>query len=109
MHGVHGMDRSDVITLIGTTETQDVYGVWREENTQHEIFCQVGSVSASEFFEGGRNGLNPEFRFTVFFGDYNGEKTLIYNNQSYAIYRTYHGKNDRLELYAERKGGTNGS
>ena len=39
---------------------------------------------------------------------YNGEKTLIYNNQSYAIYRTYHGKNDRLELYTERKGGTNG-
>lgn len=108
MHGVHGMDRSELITLVGTTRKQDAYGVWREEKTQREIFCQVGSVSASEFFEGGRNGLNPEYRFTVFFGDYNGERTLIYNNLPYAIYRTYHGRNDRLELYAERKGGTNG-
>lgn len=108
MHGVHGMDRSDVITLIGTTETQDVYGVWREEHTQRDIFCQVDSVTASEFFEGGRNGLNPELRFTVFFGDYSGETALIYNNQPYAIYRTYRTKTDRLELYAERKGGTNG-
>jgi hypothetical protein len=102
------MDKSDVITLISTTETQDVYGVWHEEQIQRDIFCQVDSVTASEFFEGGRNGLNPEFRFTVFFGDYNGEKVLIYNGLSYAVYRTYRAKNDRLELYAERKGGTNG-
>lgn len=103
------MDRSDVITLVSTTKAQDEYGVWRETQTSRSVFCQVSSVSANEFFEGGRNGLNPEYRFTVFAGDYEGERTLIYNNLPYAIYRTYLGRNDKLELYAERKGGANGT
>ena len=44
----------------------------------------------------------------MFFGDYNGEKLLSYNGQTYSVYRTYQGKNDTIELYVERKGGTNG-
>ena len=102
------MDRSDVITRVGVTKSQDVYGVWREEKTQREIFCQVGSVSASEFFEGGRNGLNPQYRFTMFCGDYNGETVVIYKNLPYSVYRTYLARTDTIELYVERKGGTNG-
>ena len=102
------MDRSEVITLLSTTKQQDDYGVWRETETGHDVFCQVDSVTRAEFFEGGRSGLNPEFRMTMFFGDYNDEKTLIYKGKSYAVYRTYIGKNDTIELYVERKGGSNG-
>lgn len=102
------MDRSNVIKLISATKTQDEYGVWRETLTARQVFCSVSSVSASEFFEGGRNGLNPEFRITLFFGDYQGETMLEYDGGIYSIYRTYHGKTDELELYVERKGGTNG-
>lgn len=102
------MDRSEVITLLSTVKQQDDYGVWRETETGHDVFCQVDSVTRAEFFEGGRSGLNPEFRMTMFFGDYNNEKTLIYKGKSYAVYRTYIGKNDTIELYVERKGGSNG-
>jgi hypothetical protein len=45
----------------------------------------------------------------MFFGDYNGEKLLVYNGQTYSIYRTFQGNTDIVELYVERKGGTNGS
>ena len=76
--------------------------------TARQVYCSVSSVSATEFFEGGRNGLNPEYRITVFFGDYNGETMLEYQGKTYAIYRTYYGKTDNLELYVERKGGING-
>ena len=103
------MDRSTPIMLLSTTKTQNEYGVWVESPTSRMVFCQVDSVTRAEFFEGGRNGLNPEFRMTMFFGDYNGEKLLSYNGQTYSIYRTYQGKNDTIELYVERKGGTNGS
>lgn len=103
------MDRSTPIMLLSTTKAQDAYGVWVESPTSRMVFCQVDSVTRAEFFEGGRNGLNPEFRMTMFFGDYNGEKLLSYNGQTYSIYRTYQGKNDTIELYVERKGGTNGS
>ena len=102
------MDRSEVITLLTTVKQQDDYGVWRETEVGHDVFCQVDSVTRSEFFEGGRSGLNPEFRMTMFFGDYNDEKTLMYKGKSYAVYRTDIGKNDTIEGYVERKGGSNG-
>jgi len=102
------MDRSDVVELLSVTKTQDALGVWRETVGSRQVFCQVDSVTRAEFFEGGRNGLNPEYRITLFFADYAGETMLRYGSQTYVIYRTYHGRNDTLELYVERKGGTNG-
>ena len=102
------MDRSDTINLISVTRTQDAYGVWRESESSKTIYCEVQSVTRSEFFEAGRNGLNPEYVFTVFFADYSGEEIVEYGGKRYAIYRTYLGKNDNLELYAQREGGANG-
>lgn len=102
------MDRSDVITLLSSVISVDDYGVERMTRTSRDVYVQVDSVTRSEFFEGGRAGLNPEFKFTMFAADYEGERELIYNNLTYTIYRTYYGRNDNLELYAERKGGSNG-
>lgn len=102
------MDRSDIIKLIPVTYAADSYGIEKAtEGTPREVMCQVQSVTRSEFFEGGRNGLNPEFVFLVFFGDYNEETLVEYKNKRYSVYRTYFRKDDRVELYAERKGGTN--
>lgn len=101
------MDRSDVVTLVGYTRAQDEFGVWRSAPTERQVFCSVDSVTRQEYFEGGRNGLNPEYRVTMFFADYNGEDTVIYNGTAYGVYRTYHAKTDELELYVERKGGVN--
>lgn len=104
------MDRSDVIRLIPVTYAKDDTGVPRPtEGEARTIMCQVNSVTHSEFFEAGRNGLNPEYVFKVFFGDYDGERLVEYRDKRYSIYRTYHGRNDIMELYAERKGGSNGS
>ena len=112
------MDRSCVITLVKETTTKDAYGVERTSRTSRSIlaqvdsrnvFAQVDSVTRTEFFDGGRNGLNPEFMFTMFFGDYEDEPEVIYKGKRYAVYRVYHGRNDTIELYVERKGGTNGN
>ena len=102
------MDRSQVIKLIAQSKTQDEYGVWRITETERQVFCQVSSVSQSEFFDGGRNGLNPEYRFTMFFADYDNERIVEYEGKRYAVYRTYHARTDIIELYTERQGGTNG-
>lgn len=101
------MDRSDIVTLVGSTTTQDEFGVWRETKTTRDVFCNVDSVTRAEFFEGGRNGLNPEYRITMFFADYEDEKTVVYRGKPYGVYRTYQGKNDTIELYVEKKGGAN--
>ena len=97
-----------VLILVGKTRVQDEYGMWKETPAPRQIFCQVESVTRAEFFDAGRNGLNPEFMFSMFAGDYEGERTCEYRGQKYSIYRTYLGRNDVIELYAERKGGTNG-
>lgn len=103
------MDRSTPIYLIGTTYTEDEYGVLQPTTTRRLAYANVTSVSASEWFEGGRNGLNPEWRFTMFAPDYHGEDVVEFNGARYAIYRTYQQRTDMVELYCEkRKGRKNG-
>ena len=101
------MDRSDVINLCEVNKTQDDYGQWIETVTKKQVYCQVDSITQSEFFEGGRNGLNPSYKFVVFFGDYNNEPIVEYKDEIYAVYRTYLRRDDMIEIYVERKGGTN--
>lgn len=101
------MDRSDVINLLEVAKAQDDYGQWIETTTKKQVYCRVESVRQSEFFEAGRNGLNPEYKFIIFFGDYNDEPMVEYNGKTYSVYRTYLTKTDKLELYVERKGGSN--
>lgn len=102
------MDRSDVIKLIRVTRAQDDYGRWMPTPSPKTVMCQVDSITQSEFFKAGRNGLNPEYKFTMFAGDYEGETIVEYNGNTYAVYRTYLRRTDKIELYVERKGGTNG-
>ena len=72
------------------------------------MYCNVSSVTRAEFFDAGRQGLNPEYRFTMFAGDYDGESVVGYKGRLYSVYRTYIAKTDIIELYVERQGGTNG-
>ncbi len=103
------MDRSNVITLLSYERTQDATGVWRNgEETRRDIFCQVDSVSRAEFFAAGQNGLRPEYKITVFFGDYQGETRHIFEGVTYSVYRTYHARTDELELYVQREVGVHG-
>ena len=98
----------DVLILIAQTYTKDARGVPRSTESRRSVFCKVMSVSRREFYEAGRNGLNPEYMFTVFAGDYNGERVVEYNGARYAVYRTYRTRADYIEIYAQREGGTNG-
>ena len=103
------MDRSDIITLYADSISFDDYGVPVKTRSGRDVFCKVDSVTRAEFFEAGRSGLKPEYRMTMFFGDYNGETIVGYNGRMYSVYRTYMAKTDIIELYVERKTGTDGA
>lgn len=99
----------DVLKLIKRTYAKNKYGEEIATEVEREIFCKCDSISRSEFFEAGRNGLNPSYRFIVAAVDYEEEELIEYQSQRYAIYRTYHiPGTDYLELYVERQGGANG-
>lgn len=101
------MDRSNVIILISETSTQDDIGQYIATETRKQVYCDVRSVSRSEWFEAGRDGLQPSFVFTMFAPDYEGEKIVEFNGHRYGIYRTYVARNEKIELYVEEKGGLN--
>lgn len=97
-----------MIELVKESREKDEYGIDRTTRTSRQVFAQVDNVTRAEFFEGGRNGLNPQYVFRVFFGDYDEERELVYQGKNYGIYRVYQARTDLMELYAERKGGLNG-
>lgn len=99
------MDRSRVIYLVSNNKSQNELGIWVDNLTERKVFAEVSSVGQSEWFEGGRNGLNPEYRFRMFAYDYNGESLVRYNGNIYSIYRTYVDRNELIELYAEKREG----
>lgn len=99
------MDRNDVMNLIAVERTQDAIGQYIDTETSREVFCSVQSVTANEFFSAGQNGIDAQYKFTMFSHDYNGEELVEYRGVRYAIYRTYRKKEDLIELYAEKKAG----
>lgn len=99
------MDHSRVIYLVAETFTQNAYGVYESTKTKRKVFAQVDSVTGREWFEGGRNGLNPELRMRVSQGDYKGEQIVEYGGVLYEIYRTYNTRNDIVDLYVQRRVG----
>ena len=102
------MNLSSVIKLVDTPQTKDADGVWRTgAETARTVFANVKSASSKEFHEGFRNGLNPQFVFTMFLYDYKDESAVEYEGSRYSVYRTFCRGADMIELHAERKGGTN--
>ena len=99
----------DELILLKTQITKDSCGVEKETFLSRTVMCRNKSVTRSEFFGGGRSGLNPEMVFYVFAGDYEGETLCRFHGQTYTIYRTFLTEgSDYIELYVERKGGSNG-
>ena len=95
----------ETATLVAETYLVDEYGVERSSETEKTVYGYYDSVTASEVFEGGRNGLNPSFRFCMTELDYDGQTILVRDGEKYSIYRTYKPNNGTIELYCERKGG----
>ena len=100
------MKKRDVINLVSYSWTTDEFGVRKKEfPIKKEVIVYVESVTGSEYFQGGANGLRPQYRFTMFAPDYDGQEIVEYDGELYSVYRTYLNKTFELELYVERRKG----
>ena len=95
------MDRSDVVKLISETFTKGADGIFTKTEMEKQVYAHISSVSQTEWFEGGRIGLNPSLKVTMFKYDYGNENIVKWNGMRYTIYRTYEKQNDEIELYLE--------
>lgn len=94
-----------ICTLISKVMTTDEVGFPIATETEYETYCNVGSITRSEFFGAGKAGLTPEFVFTVNAIEYDGQTEVEYEGKRYTIYRTYRTDEDMMELYAEYRSG----
>lgn len=93
----------DQITLRKLTAAKRPDGIMATTTEDTTIFCDVSSVSASEFFAAGQNGIHAEFRFTAWADEYSGQQDVLYLGKAYRVYRTYRPDVDHIELYVEER------
>lgn len=103
------MDRSTPIYLVKQTKTQNAIGEWVSSEQLRKVFANLASITATEYFNASQIGLNPEYKFTMFAPDYDGETIIEYMGNRYSVYRMYRATSDRMELYVQREAGTAGT
>lgn len=81
------MIRATTITLL----RERPHGVFDERIPfEREVFAEIRSVKMTEFYTALNDGIQPEYIFHLTdYADYNGEKTIRYNDMLYDVIRTY--------------------
>ena len=95
--------RTDTVSLIKVTYPagqRDASGNQLEvESNPRELYCEYESVIQSEFFSAAQQGMKSEYKLKVSEFDYEDETIAVFKNKRYSIYRTYLGKDEKIELY----------
>ena len=107
------MREASVCYLIAETFTQDDILQQVPARTYRKAYCYVRSITRAEWAEASRNGLNPQLMLEMFRYDYCGEELVnvggyevggeVTGGEVYAIYRTFTGAGDQIELYLEKR------
>ena len=96
------MMRADVIDLI--TETASAHGV-HESVTEpaRRVYCNVQSVSRSEYYTAMNAGMRPEWVFKLAVAeDYQDERVVRYKGKKLRVVRTYMTDDGGIEITCER-------
>ena len=101
------MNQAVKISLIGKSYTTNSIGVTVVTETKTDVFATVYSVSQTEFFRAGQEGLKPAAVYAVRSMEYDGQDEIEANSVRYSIYRTFVRSDGRTELYVNRRKGTN--
>lgn len=98
---------NEVLTLVKDTVTVDAYGDTQKIHKERKVFCDVKSISQSEFYQSHTAGLKPEIKFILpDVLEYDNEKIVKYKRfqgeeREYKVVRTYQNGNE-LEIVCSR-------
>lgn len=100
------MTRECIVTLEVPTYGRDALNQLVKTGTEQiPVYCQIESVSQSEWSAAGINGLKAEYKVTVWADEYRNAVSAILDEVRYSIYRTFQSSEDMIELYLTRKAG----
>lgn len=100
------MTHEGVVTLETPVYDRGPLGQFVQVGTEsREVFCEIGSITQSEWSAAGQMGLKPEMRITIWADEYGGAEAAVLDGVRYSIYRTYQAGPDKIELYLTRKVG----
>lgn len=76
------------------------------EEVKDEILVSEESITRTEFFKAGQNGMRPEIMLKTASVNYSGQSEVEYEGTRYSIYRTHKvPESDEIELYLQKKAG----
>lgn len=94
-----------VISLLKETHQVDSEGVDHTIITSRAVMCGLKSVSRTDFYSAGQEGLALDHVFVTDPINYDGEKLVVYLGNKYEVTRTYQVSADKLEIYVGHKVG----
>lgn len=96
---------NDIIYLVTKEYEEDDIGQDISVRTEQEVFCEILSISQSEFHQAAQSGLKPQYKVKLWQEEYNGQDEVRIGEDYFTVYRNY-TSNGMVELYLEKRGGT---
>jgi len=92
-----------IITLVKYNRTSNGADIEEVEDDSYDLVATERSVGMRESYEALSVGIKPERVFVISdYLDYEGQKTLFYNDERYEIIRTFRKDTDELEITVTR-------
>lgn len=95
---------NNIAYLVTNNYQEDEIGQDISERTEQEVFCEILSISQSEFFEAAQSGLKPQYKIKLWEEEYDGQDEVRIGDEYFRVYRNY-TVNGMTELYLEKRGG----
>lgn len=97
-----------VATLISQQFSKDEIGQFIANESRTEVYVAESNITRAEFYNAGRQGLNPEIVLITPIVNYDGQRIVEYRGRRFGVYRTF-TNNEDIELYLTDKGGIDGT
>lgn len=95
---------NDIAYLVNEVLTEDDIGNSVSETSETAVFCEISSVSQSEFYKAAAVGYKPQCRLKMWQDEYGGQSLVRIGSVYYSVIRNFTA-NGMTELYLEGRVG----
>lgn len=73
---------------------------------RRDVYGVITSSTQQEWFTAHRDGINALYKLVIYSFEYEDELLVELDGEIYSVYRTFKQSIDKIELYLEKKAGT---